>query len=72
MSFDEAIRFLSEDEAFRATVYAMNTLLQEKRIYQVGEFEARFCQYAEGRKNSFGQKSMAAAEISRATASANP
>ena len=27
MSFDEAIHLVSRDEAFKATVYAMNTLL---------------------------------------------
>jgi hypothetical protein len=54
IAFDEAMNLLSHDERFRATVYAMNTLLVQKGIYSPEEFEARFCEWAEKklRKNS--------------------
>ncbi len=47
ISFEEAMEKLSRDERFRATVYAMNTLLVQKGIYSPGEFELQFRQFAE-------------------------
>ncbi|HTS35198.1 MAG TPA: hypothetical protein VMH04_05975 [Candidatus Solibacter sp.] len=47
ISFEEAMERLSKDERFRATVYAMNTLLVQKGIYSPGEFEFQFRQYAQ-------------------------
>ncbi|MCL4524815.1 MAG: hypothetical protein M1453_08350 [Acidobacteria bacterium] len=47
MSFDEALEVLSRDERFRATVYAMNTLLIGKGIYSTEEFERLFCEHAQ-------------------------
>jgi hypothetical protein len=47
ISFDEAMEHLSRDERFRATVYAMNTLLVQKGIYSPGEFEFQFRQFAQ-------------------------
>ncbi|HEX6804184.1 MAG TPA: hypothetical protein VF133_10940 [Terriglobales bacterium] len=38
---------LSRDERFRATVYAMNTLLVQKGIYSPEEFEFQFRQFAQ-------------------------
>jgi hypothetical protein len=38
---------LSRDERFRATVYAMNTLLVQKGIYSPEEFELQFRQFAQ-------------------------
>lgn len=49
MDFDEAMRLVERDERFRATVYAMNTLLIQKGIYSTEEFEAYFCQWVESR-----------------------
>jgi hypothetical protein len=37
---------LSRDDRFRATVYAMNTLLVQKGIYSPQEFELHFREYA--------------------------
>ena len=45
MSFDEAMQLASRDEAFKATVYAMNTLLIHKGIYTKGEFETLFIEW---------------------------
>lgn len=47
MSFDQAIRLLSRDDRFRATISAMNTLLVQKGVYSQQEFEAYFCQWAD-------------------------
>ena len=46
MSFEDAMQMLSRDERFRATVYAMNTLLVQKGVYSPEEFEEQFCQFA--------------------------
>jgi hypothetical protein len=45
MSFDEALKIASRDERFRATVYAMNTLLIHKGIYTTEEFESIFIEW---------------------------
>jgi hypothetical protein len=47
MSYDEAMERLSREERFRATVYAMNTLLVQKGIYSPEEFEFQFRQFAQ-------------------------
>jgi hypothetical protein len=47
ISFEEAMEVLSRDERFKATVYAMNTLLVEKGIYSPEEFEFHFRQWAQ-------------------------
>jgi hypothetical protein len=46
ISFEEAMERLSREERFRATVYAMNTLLVQKGIYSPEEFEFQFRQFA--------------------------
>lgn len=46
MSFQEALEQLSRDERFRATVYAMNTLLIQKGVYAPEEFEQMFTEWA--------------------------
>ena len=47
MSFEEALQLASRDESFRATVYAMNTLLIAKGIYSREEFERLFVEWVE-------------------------
>ena len=47
MSFEEAIELASRDERFKATVYAMNTLLIHKGIYTQSEFETQFVEWIE-------------------------
>jgi hypothetical protein len=47
IGFDEAMGRLSREERFRATVYAMNTLLVQKGIYSPEEFEFQFRQFAQ-------------------------
>ncbi len=45
MSFEEALNLASRDEAFKATIYAMNTLLIDKGVYTREEFESLFVEW---------------------------
>jgi hypothetical protein len=47
ISYAEAMDKLSREDRFRATVYAMNTLLVQKGIYSPEEFEFQFRQFAQ-------------------------
>lgn len=57
MTFNEAIDLLDSEERFKATVYAMNTLLIQKGIYSPEEFEFFFSQHAENFRRGFKGKS---------------
>jgi hypothetical protein len=50
MSYDEAMEQLSRDERFKATVYAMNTLLILKGVYTKQEFRQLCIEWAEKEK----------------------
>lgn len=45
MSYDEALEMVSRDERFKATVYAMNSLLIHKGVYTKSEFETLFVEW---------------------------
>ncbi|PYU16327.1 MAG: hypothetical protein DMG37_02730 [Acidobacteria bacterium] len=45
MSYDEAMKLASRDEAFKATIYAMNSLLIHKGIYTQDEFQYLFVEW---------------------------
>ncbi len=45
MSFDEAMELVSRDDAFKATIYAMNTLLIHRGIYAQDEFQNLFIEW---------------------------
>jgi hypothetical protein len=47
MLFEEALAAASRDEGFKATVYAMNTLLIHKGIYTQDEFQTLFVEWVE-------------------------
>jgi hypothetical protein len=47
IGFEDAMDKLSREDRFRATVYAMNTLLVQKGIYSPEEFEYQFRQFAQ-------------------------
>jgi hypothetical protein len=47
MSFEEALALASRDEGFKATVYAMNSLLIHKGIYTEQELQALFVEWIE-------------------------
>ena len=46
MSYEETLDRLSRDDRFKATVYAMNTLLIHKGIYTQEEFQKLFVEWA--------------------------
>jgi hypothetical protein len=52
MSFEEALEMLSRDERFKATIYAMNSLLIHKGVYGREEFERMFVEWAEKERPS--------------------
>jgi hypothetical protein len=45
MTFEEAMGLASRDDAFKATVYAMNTLLIHRGIYTQEEFQQLFVEW---------------------------
>ena len=46
MSYEKVLDLLSRDDRFKATIYAMNTLLIHKGIYTQEEFERLFVEWA--------------------------
>ena len=46
MSYEKALEILSRDDRFKATIYAMNTLLIHKGIYTQQEFQQLFLEWA--------------------------
>jgi len=71
MSFEEAYEIMGRDEAFRATVYAMNTLLIGKGLYRAEEFEELFIEHAINFQNGFRGKSQRQPGTSRETVRAS-
>ncbi len=60
MTFKEALELMGENESFRATIYAMNTLLIKKGVYTAKEFEQLVCEHATNFQRGFrGAKSKA-------------
>jgi len=47
LSYEKAMLLASRDEAFKATIYAMNTLLVHKGIYTQDEFQKVFVEWVE-------------------------
>jgi hypothetical protein len=52
MSYEKALNLLTKDDRFRATIYAMNTLLIHKGIYTQEEFQQLFVEWAAKQQNS--------------------
>jgi hypothetical protein len=46
VSYEKALEVLSRDDRFKATIYAMNTLLIHKGIYTQQEFQELFVEWA--------------------------
>lgn len=46
MSYEKALELLSRDDRFKATIYAMNTLLIHKGVYTQQEFQQLFVEWA--------------------------
>ena len=47
MSFEEAVERATDNEGFKATVYAMNSLLLLKGVYTREEFQQLFVEWIE-------------------------
>ena len=47
IDYEDAMEQLTDQEAFKATVYAMNTLLIQKGFYSAEEFRFQFRQSAQ-------------------------
>jgi len=45
MSYEKAMEILTRDDRFKATIYAMNTLLIHKGIYTQQEFQQLFVEW---------------------------
>ncbi|HEY6337451.1 MAG TPA: hypothetical protein VIW68_03055 [Candidatus Sulfotelmatobacter sp.] len=54
MSYEEAMQLISRDEAFKATVYAMNTLLIHRGIYTQDEFQQLFIEWVKKEQSKKG------------------
>ncbi len=63
MSFEEALNLASRDEAFKATIYAMNTLLLDKGIYTSEEFESLFVEWVRKEQRRSRQNETSAESI---------
>jgi hypothetical protein len=55
MSYEKAMRLASRDEAFKATVYAMNTLLIHRGIYTQEEFQQLFVEWVKKEESKKGR-----------------
>ena len=64
MSYGKALDLLTRDERFKATVYAMNTLLIDKGIYTQEEFQRFFIEWALKEQNKSSKPLRHASEIS--------
>jgi len=47
MSYEKTLEMLSRDDRFKATIYAMNTLLIHKGIYTQEEFQRLVVEWAQ-------------------------
>jgi hypothetical protein len=61
MSFEEALEIASRDEGFKATVYAMNTLLIRKGVYTQEEFQLFFVEWVEKEVKREGKSALLSA-----------
>ncbi len=55
MLYEKAMRLASRDEAFKATVYAMNTLLIHRGIYTQEEFQQLFVEWVKKEESKKGR-----------------
>jgi hypothetical protein len=59
MTYEKAVELASRDEAFMATVYAMNTLLINKGIYTKQEYRQLFVEWVEKEERKKARESEA-------------
>lgn len=66
MLFEEALAAATRDEGFKATVYAMNSLLIHKGIYTQDEFQTLFIEWVEKEQRRKAAPAVRRAETSNA------
>jgi len=64
VSYEQILERLSRDDRFKATVYAMNTLLIHKGIYTQKEFQELFVEWASKQGNFSNQEISHEARVS--------
>jgi len=64
MSYEQAMDMLSRDDRFKATVYAMNTLLISKGFYTQQEFQKFFVEWAKKEQGKSSHSIVHANEVS--------
>jgi hypothetical protein len=64
VSYEEMMENLPRDDRFKATVYAMNTLLIHKGIYTQKEFEKLFVEWGSKQRKKFAREISHEARIS--------
>jgi hypothetical protein len=55
MTYEKAMKLASRDETFKATVYAMNTLLIHRGIYTQAEFQQMFAEWVKKEELKMGR-----------------
>jgi hypothetical protein len=58
MSYEKALEILSRDDRFKATIYAMNTLLIHKGVYTQQEFQKLFVEWARKEESKKGSRAV--------------
>jgi len=66
MSFEEAMKIANRDDRFRATIYAMNTLLMRKGVYSREEFRQLFSEWVGKEERKKARTKNAASQDSHA------
>jgi hypothetical protein len=56
VSYEKAMEILTRDDRFKATIYAMNTLLIHKGIYTQQEFQQLFVEWAQKEESKKGSR----------------
>jgi hypothetical protein len=56
MNYDEAVELATRDEGFKATIYAINTLLIQKGIYTKQEYRQLFVEWVEKEERKKARK----------------
>ena len=69
MTYEQATELASRDEAFMATVYAMNTLLISKGIYTKQEYRQLFIEWVEKEERKKAREGQASPRQNRAPVS---
>jgi hypothetical protein len=68
MTYEQAVELASRDEGFKATIYAMNTLLIHKGIYTKQEFARLFVEWTEKEEHKKAREGQTTPRLTHAQA----